>query len=190
MAADEAEHHHHHAHGPANRGRRVLETAAPLFVRFPRERAETAVVVLHDIYGLTEPIERCCRMLAELGHLTVAPYVYYAHGGREFKRERPIVARSAWFALPADELEADVAGALDYLTRRHDISAADTAILGIGTGGVLASQIAAHPGLGAVVVAERLREPQQEKAMRQLAAEVDRELRAARCQPPAAPAAD
>ena len=45
-------HEHHHAHGPANRRRWIMPSAAPLFVRFPVERANTGVLVLHDEHGL------------------------------------------------------------------------------------------------------------------------------------------
>lgn len=144
---------HHHAHGPANRGRRVLQTAAPLFVRFPDSLATTAVVVLHDAAGLTDAVEDCCRELARLGHLAVAPYFYYETGGREFATAEPGVARAAWARLRPADLAADVAGALDYLERRCGIRGSATALLGIGSAAWLA---AADHKLGAAIGADHV----------------------------------
>lgn len=142
---------HHHAHGPANRRRRVLRTAAPLFVRHPRWRPRAAVVVLHDVHGLTAMTEDRCRQLAQCGYLAIAPYLYYQTGGREFPPEHEETARVAAALLDADDVVAGVAGALDHLHRRLNIPASSTAVLGSGTGGYLASWAAANYALGAAV---------------------------------------
>ncbi|RRO19935.1 hypothetical protein EIL87_02840 [Saccharopolyspora rhizosphaerae] len=147
---------HHHAHGPANRGRRVLRTAAPLFVRFPRTRAGAAVVVLHDAYGLTAPIEDGCRALARRGYVAVAPYLYYETGGKEFRPEHPDTAHAAMSLLDPEDLAADVAGALDHLSTRLGFPARATAVLGVGTSGDLATRAAAEHRLGGVAGCEPL----------------------------------
>lgn len=157
---------HHHAHGPANRGRRVLRTAAPLFVRFPRTRARGAVVVLHDAYGLTEPIEECCRALARSGYVAVAPYLYYETGGKEFRPEHPETAQAAMCLLAADDLAADVAAALDHLNARLGIPAGATGVLGVGTSGDLATWAAAEHRLGAAAACEPLDEAERSGAER------------------------
>jgi dienelactone hydrolase len=71
----------HLAHGPANRRRRVLETAAPLFVCEPSEAPRGGVIVVHDVLGLTHDAEAACRRLARGGWLAVAPFLYHQHGG-------------------------------------------------------------------------------------------------------------
>lgn len=147
---------HHHAHGPANRGRRVLRTAAPLFVRFPRTRPRAAVVVLHDAYGLTEPIEDCCRALARCGYVAVAPYLYYETGGKEFRPEHEQTAKAAMSLLADDDLAADVAGALDHLHTRLAVPARTTAVLGVGTSGELATRAAADHELPVAAVCDPL----------------------------------
>lgn len=168
---------HHHAHGPANRRRRVLETAAPLFVRFPGRLAETAVVVLHDAYGLTAPIEDCCRELARHGHLAVAPILYHENGGRAFTTDQPDLAESAWRRLRHADLVADVAATLDYLERRCGVPSASTALLGFGESARLAAEIASEHQLGAVVGAENVRGLAQDvTAVRHPAAEIHRAL--------------
>lgn len=168
---------HHHPHGPANRGRRVLEAAAPLFVRFPDRLADTAVVVLHDAFGLTESVERCCRALARAGHLAVAPYFYHQTGGREFTSDRAEQATAAWAALTRADQAADVAGALDHLDRRCGIAAAATAVLGLGAAAELAVRTGADLRLGAAIGAEDVRgRGLDEETIRHLAAQIDRAL--------------
>ena len=152
---------HHHTHGPANRGRRVLRTAAPLFVRFPRARPRSAVIVLHDAYGLTEPIEDCCRGLARSGYVAVAPYLYYEAGGKEFRPEHEEAAQAALSQLAADDLAADVAGALDHLSARLGIPAQATGVLGVGASGDLATRAAAEHQLAVAAVCEPLDTPQR-----------------------------
>lgn len=147
---------HQHAHGPANRGRRVLRTAAPLFVRFPSTEARAAVVVLHDVYGLTEGVEEHCRALARRGYLVIAPYLYYETGGKEFRTEHEETARAAMSLLAPDDLAADVSGALDHLGRRVGIPPHSIGLLGIGMGGYLASRAAVDHELAAVVAIDPL----------------------------------
>lgn len=138
---------HHHAHGPANRGRRVLETSAPLFVRWPETPPRTAVVVLHDVYGLTGDVERRCATLAAHGQLAVAPYFYYETGGREFTTTSPERARRAWARLTEASKLADVAGALDHLRRRCGIPPESITLLGIGAGADVAAAASTHYGV-------------------------------------------
>ncbi|RKT87139.1 Dienelactone hydrolase family protein [Saccharopolyspora antimicrobica] len=145
---------HHHAHGPANRGRRVLRTAAPLFVRFPDTAPRAAAVVLHDIHGLTAPVEDMCRMLARCGYVAVAPFMYYENGGREFRPENAGTAEAAMALLRAEDLAADVAGALGYLRERVGVPSRSTGVLGIGMGGHLATWAAAEHEFAAAAAFE------------------------------------
>ncbi|TCP45804.1 dienelactone hydrolase family protein [Tamaricihabitans halophyticus] len=134
---------HHHSHGPANRRKQVLETAAPLFVVPPQPGpVRGGVVVLHDLAGLTEEVERCCRWLAAEGWLAVAPYHYYESGGRG--RAEPLVPSYARHPLSADGLRTDVVAAVDYLVRRRGLPAESLSVLGFGTGGHLAGWAGAH----------------------------------------------
>lgn len=140
---------HHHAHGPANRRRRVLETAAPLFVEEPSGEVRGGAVVLHDAGGLSGYIEYYCRSLAADGLLTVAPYHYYDTGGRE--HADPESADVAMRALTAEGLRDDVGAALDYLLRLRGQSCRDVSVLGFGRGGYLAAWSAAEHHVAAAV---------------------------------------
>src|SRR5579884_896183 len=96
---------HHHAHGPANRRRRILRTAAPLYVVEPRGPVRGGVVLLHDVTGLTAKIERHARELAGEGWLVAAPIHYYETGGRVYP------ATELAPALTDESLRADTAAA-------------------------------------------------------------------------------
>lgn len=143
--------HHHHAHGPANRRRRVLPTAAPLFVRFPDGSPRAGAIVLHDVHGLTESVEERCRALARLGYVAIAPFLYYETGGKEFRPENAETARAAMELLAADDLAADITAALAHLGERLGVPAASTAVLGVGMGGHLATWAASEHELAAAV---------------------------------------
>lgn len=145
------QHGHQHGHGPANRGERVVQTAAPLFVRFPPTKAHAAVIVLHDMYGLTEQIETHCRVLSRRGYVTIAPYFYYETGGKEFRPDQEATARDAMALLTPEGLAADLSAAVDYLGRKEGIPPRSTGLLGVGTGAYLASWAATEHELAATV---------------------------------------
>jgi dienelactone hydrolase len=128
---------HHHSHGPANRGRRVLETAAPLFLVEPGGPIRGGIVVLHDVHGLTEEIERYCRELAADGWLAVAPYHYYEAGGREY--HDPDAAHAAYTERDSAQFQSDVHACIDYLTTHRGLPRQDVQVRGFGVGGQLAA---------------------------------------------------
>lgn len=139
---------HHHSHGPANRGRRVLDSAAPLFVEAPAGPVRGGLIVLHDAFGLTEPVERYCRAAAAAGWLAVAPYHYYDVGGREYDRDS---ARDALGRLSLRGLTDDVTAARDYLTERRRLDIGAVAVLGFSMGAFLAAWAGAEWELAAAV---------------------------------------
>lgn len=139
----------HLAHGPANRRRRVLETAAPLFVREPGRAPRGGVIVIHDVLGLTHDAEAACRALARNGWLAVAPFLYHEHGGPAFPLSSLADARAELVRLSLPGLEADLAAAASYLTAR---GCGGVAVAGFGTGGYLAARFASSvPGAFAAV---------------------------------------
>lgn len=140
---------HAHSHGPANRRRRILSTAAPLYVVAPRGPVRGGLVLLHDRAGLTGEIERCAQRLAGDGWLVVAPYHYYDTGGR-------VYADPAQAPRPTeDSLRADVRAALDHLVERRGLPATRLAVVGLGAGGRLAAWAAGNRGLAAAAAIDR-----------------------------------
>ncbi|MET7996713.1 dienelactone hydrolase family protein [Amycolatopsis sp. NPDC005232] len=108
---------HHHAHGPANRGRIVLTTAAPLFVCEPLNGPATeAIVALHGAHGITAGFERALRAMAARGYLVAAPFHYFRDGGPEYVTEP--AARDAYTALADEDVDVDVDAAIDHVRAR------------------------------------------------------------------------
>lgn len=138
----------HLSHGPANRGRRVLQNAAPLFVCEPDGPPRGGAVVLHDVFGMTEDTDDACRTLARDGLLTVAPFLYHERGGPAFERAALDAARAQMARLRPDDIAADIAGALSYLAAR---GVERPAVVGFGAGGHLAAWTAARHGVSAAV---------------------------------------
>ena len=129
----------HLAHGPANRRRRVLETAAPLFVCEPSDAARGGVIVVHDVLGLTHDAEAACRRLARAGWLSVAPFLFHERGGPTFGLSSLATARAELGRRSLGDLGADLTAAASYLAGR---GCGDVAVAGFGTGGYLAASAA------------------------------------------------
>ncbi|MHA6799554.1 dienelactone hydrolase family protein [Bounagaea algeriensis] len=155
MSPELATHHHehHHAHGPANRKRWIMPTAAPLFVRQPTGQPRAAVIVLHDARGLDEDVEQRCRQLAGFGYTAAAPYLYYENGGKEFRPDDEETAVAAMSVLSPHDLDADVSAAVAHLEEKAAIPPARIGVLGFGLGGYLAARACAvHALAGAAAV--------------------------------------
>jgi carboxymethylenebutenolidase len=139
----------HLAHGPANRRRHVLDTAAPLFVCEPFDAARGGAILVHDVLGLTHDAEAACRYLAWDGWLTVAPFLLHEHGGPTFGLSSLPAARAELGRLSLSDLGADLTAAASYLAGR---GCGDLAVVGFGTGGYLAASAASSvPGVTAAV---------------------------------------
>jgi dienelactone hydrolase len=143
-------HAHQHAHGPANRGRIVLTTAAPLFVCPPTSPVRGALVALHAGTGIDDEFEAGLRLVACRGLLVVAPYAYYRDGGPHHPPGPS--ADTAYARLRDADLDADVDAAVDHLTSRIGLPAAAICCLGAGSGAVPAARAAERHPFAATVV--------------------------------------
>jgi hypothetical protein len=117
---------HNHAHGPANRGRIVRTTAAPVFVCEPTATPRGAVIVLHGVGGITAGLEAGMRTAAARGLLAVAPFLYYRDGGPEYPQAEQ--AREAWARLTQEDLDTDIDAAAQHVTTRLGVT--DLALAG------------------------------------------------------------
>lgn len=139
----------HLAHGPANRRRRRLETAAPLFVCEPPGTPRGGAIVVHDVLGLTPDVEAACRHLARRGWLAAAPILYHEHGGPAFGLSALATARAELGRMSLASLGADLTAAAWYLAER---GCGDLAVVGFGAGGYLAAcAVPSVPGVIAAV---------------------------------------
>jgi carboxymethylenebutenolidase len=107
-----------------------------------------ALVVLHGDFGLSDGVKLQARRLAEMGYVTLAPDLY--------RGERPGELLDAHImdrGVPEDRVQADMKGAVDYLSARPDVRKDAVGVIGWDSGGGHALDAAIHePRLRAVVV--------------------------------------
>jgi carboxymethylenebutenolidase len=140
-----------YGHPPANRGRRVLAMAAPLFVCEPDGDIRGGAIVLHDLFGITEYTEDTCRWLARTGLLAISPYLYHQRGGPAFDSGERATARGHMTGLTADDMTDDIDAALHYLRAR---TAGPAVVIGYGMGAQLATWTASRQALAAAVAVD------------------------------------
>ncbi len=113
----------------------------------PGEGRRPALVVLHDVYGLNEPIRRHAHRLAERGFVVLAVDLY-----RGEKIDTLMHAHEMDRALPEEQVRADLRAAVDFLLSQDEVRADDLGIIGWGMGGGYALDAAiAEPRLRACV---------------------------------------
>src|SRR5690349_7749089 len=90
------------------------------FVAFPEVKDKaTAVVVIHEIFGLTDWVRLVTDQLAEAGYVAIAPDLLSGmgpKGGGSDSFEGDAV-RKAIMSLPADQVTADLNAAADYVAK-------------------------------------------------------------------------
>ncbi len=90
------------------------------FVVFPEVKDKaTAVVVIHEIFGLTDWVRGVADQLAEAGYIAIAPDLLSGAGPKgggtdSFKGEE---VRKAIMGLPPDQVTADLNAATEYVSR-------------------------------------------------------------------------
>jgi carboxymethylenebutenolidase len=90
------------------------------FVAFPevKEKA-TAVVVIHEIFGLTDWVRGVCDQLAEAGYIAIAPDLLSGMapgGGGTAELGSGDAVRRAIQSLPPDQVTADLNAAVKYVS--------------------------------------------------------------------------
>ncbi len=91
------------------------------FVVFPeiKEKA-TAVVVIHEIFGLTDWVRLVCDQLAEAGYIAIAPDLLSGagpKGGGTDSFGGGDAVRKAILSLPADQITGDLNAATDHVAK-------------------------------------------------------------------------
>lgn len=95
------------------------ERTVKAFVAYPEQSAKApAVIVIHEIYGLTDWIRSLADQLAEAGCIAIAPDLLSGMapgGGRtsDFESQSKVV--EAVSSLPPDEITADLNAVADYV---------------------------------------------------------------------------
>jgi carboxymethylenebutenolidase len=89
------------------------------FIAFPEVKDKaTAVVVIHEIFGLTDWVRGVADQLAEAGYIAIAPDLLSGMapgGGGTAEIGSGDAVRGAIMKLPADQVTADLNAAADYV---------------------------------------------------------------------------
>lgn len=123
----------------------------PLSVHHPAEGLPIGgVIVIQEVFGVTDHIEDVCARIAEAGWLTVAPHLFWRTGDPvlpydDFSQVAPHAG-----ALKAEDILVDVDAALDYLAGAG-LPAESVGIVGFCMGGTVAFAVAAQRAIGAAV---------------------------------------
>src|SRR5437773_6188186 len=101
------------------------------FVVYPESKNKTpAVLVISEIFGLTDWVRSLCDELAENGVIAIAPDL---HGGQKF--EDLDAARKATSALPKEQVKADLDATADYALMKIPSCNGTLAVCGFCWGG-------------------------------------------------------
>jgi carboxymethylenebutenolidase len=107
------------------------ERTIKAFVVYPERKDKAPVVlVVSEIFGLTDWVRSLCDELAENGVIAIAPDL---HGGQKF--EDLDAARKATSALPKEQVKADLDGASDYALTKIPSCNGTLAVCGFCWGG-------------------------------------------------------
>lgn len=123
---------------------------AAVLTSSPAGTARGVIVVLHDIFGLSDYIEDVAADLAGRGWLVVAPALFVRDGLERVGYDRIEAGSAAAARLTADHVLADVDASLD-LARGRVPTGSTSAALGFCLGGSLASYVATERPLDACV---------------------------------------
>ena len=105
--------------------------AIKAFVVYPERKDKVpAVLVISEIFGLTDWVRSLCDELAENGVIAIAPDL---HGGQKF--EDLDAARKATSALPQEQVKADLDAISDYALTKIPACNGTLAVCGFCWGG-------------------------------------------------------
>src|SRR5882724_1676965 len=107
------------------------ERTIKAFVVYPERKEKTPVViVIHEIFGLTDWVRGVCDQLAENGVIAIAPDLL---SGQTF--EDVDAARKATSALPKEQVKADLNAASDYALTKIPAANGTLGVCGFCWGG-------------------------------------------------------
>lgn len=131
----------------------LVVAGVPMRVARPAGPVETGVVVLHQAPGYLPHIAEWLALLADHGHLAVAPLLLHHRGEVAVDPFAKFGGDLAAFAafLPGDEeIRGDISAALDLL-QEEGVAPKHTAIVGFSYGGRAAFLAATERSIGAAV---------------------------------------
>ncbi len=118
------------------------------------DHRSTAVIVIHELFGVNPDLRSVVKELARAGYLAVAPEFYHRHAAPGQWLPRDDAGRAAGFdllhRLGRDDGLRDVASTIELL--RTDYRITDIAVIGFSAGGHLAYLAAAALPIALTVV--------------------------------------
>jgi carboxymethylenebutenolidase len=125
------------------------------FVVYPEVRTKAAaVVVIHEIFGLTDWVQGVADQFAEHGYIAIAPDLLSGMGPNKGRTTDipPDKVREAFASLPPDQITADLNAVADYVTKLPAASG-KLAVAGFCWGGAQTFRFATNrANLGAALV--------------------------------------
>jgi len=123
--------------------------AVPAFLaRPPGTGPWPALVVVHEVFGLTDWVRSACRRLAGEGFLALAPDLWARDRGRGFPEGTEDLKALLAFVgtVPAARLTGDLAGAARFLAARPDVRRESVGAVGFSMGGIFVFHLACEEG--------------------------------------------
>ncbi len=119
------------------------DLSVPLSIVEPASAPRGGIVVLQEMRGVTEDVQRLATALADEGWLAVAPHLYHREGGRSG-------ADGALAALSGESVLQDCDAAFAWLADRG-VGADRIGVMGFDLGGSVALIVASSRQVGAAV---------------------------------------
>ena len=113
----------------------------PAFLGLPAENSpKPAIIVLMEVFGLTQHIKDVTKRIANEGYLAIAPDLYYRGlPSNKFGYDEVESAKSMMYGLDFSKIvEEDIKATLDYLKSRVDVYADRIGVTGFCFGGSMA----------------------------------------------------
>lgn len=126
----------------------------PAYRAMPRgEGPFPVILVVQEIFGVHEHIRDVCRRFAKLGHMAVAPELYFRQGDVSQMRDAPTIVREVVSKVPDAQVMSDLDAAAAYAQASGKGDTTKLAITAFCWGGRIGWLYAAHnPSLKAAVV--------------------------------------
>jgi len=124
------------------------DNGTPLTACIPAGPAQSAVVVLHEIWGVTASIGDITSQLCAAGYAAAAPHLYHRQIGQAVTDGDVRRAQHLLHTLDAAGIEQDIFSTIDYLTRT---GADRIGVLGFSMGATIAFWAAATAPVAAAV---------------------------------------
>ena len=113
----------------------------PAFLALPAENSpKPAILVLMEVFGLTQHIKDVTTRIAKEGYLAIAPDLYYRElPNNKFGYDEVELAKSMMYSLDFSKtLTEDIKATLDYLKSRVDVYSDRIGVTGFCFGGSMA----------------------------------------------------